>query len=95
MAYVQVKARCRWSDDVEQRKRVSQILIVVILGILAVYTCMNISPPQRSEKGAQADQTKLNRVLMEHAKRTFLTGFVYVENGNDGSLIDWIAETAM
>ncbi len=95
MAYVQVKARCRWSDDVEQRKRVSQILIVVILGILAVYTCMNISLPQRSEKGAQADQTKLNRVLMEHAKRTFLTGFVYVENGNDGSLIDWIAETAM
>lgn len=32
---------------------------------------------------------------MEHAKRIFLTGFVYVENGNDGSLADWITETAM
>lgn len=79
----------------EQRKRISQILIVVILGILAVYTCMNISLPQRPEKGNPADQTKWNRFLMEYAKRTFLTGFVYVENGNDGSLVDWITETAM
>lgn len=79
----------------EQRKRASQILIVVILGILAAYTCMNLSPPQKPEKGNQADQTKLNRLLMEQAKRTFLTGFVYVENGNDGSFMDWIAKTAM
>lgn len=79
----------------EQRKRVSQILIVVILGILAAYTCMNISLPQRPEKENQSDRTKLNRLLMEHAKRTFLTGFVYVENGNDDSLTDWITETAM
>ncbi len=79
----------------ERRKQISQILILVILGILAVYTCMNISLPSKSEQGNQADQTKLNRLLMEHAKRTFLTGFVYVENGNDGSLTDWITENAM
>ena len=76
----------------ERRKQISQILIVVILGILAVYTCVNISLPLKPE---QARQTKLNRFLMEQAKKTFLTGFVYVENGNGGSLADWITQTAM
>ena len=76
----------------ERRKQISQILIVIILGILAVYTCVNISLPLKPE---QARQTKLNRFLMEQAKKTFLTGFVYVENGNGGSLADWITQTAM
>ena len=76
----------------ERRKRISQILIVVILGILAAYTCMDFSPPSNS---GQTDRTKLNRLLMEQAKRTFLAGFVYVESGTDGSMADWISKTAM
>lgn len=82
----------RWSDDVEGRVKVSRILIAVILGILIVYSYMNLSLPQKPE---QKNWTKLNRVLMEKASETFLAGFAYVESGEEGSVFEWVAKTAM
>ncbi len=76
----------------EGRVKVSRILIAVILGILIVYSYMNLSLPQKPE---QKNWTKLNRVLMEKASETFLTGFAYVESGEEGSVFEWVAKTAM
>lgn len=76
----------------EGRVKVSRILIAVILGILIVYSYMNLSLPQKPE---QKNWTKLNRVLMEKASETFLAGFAYVESGEEGSVFEWVAKTAM
>ncbi len=76
----------------ERKPWISRILIVIISGILMVYTCMNISLP----KGPRPRMvTKINRILLTKGAETFLTGFSYVENGGGESLKDWVAATAM
>ncbi len=82
----------RWSDDVGQKQRISRIIIVIILGILAVYACMHIRVSLGIEKRSQ---TRINRILMDQAKRSYLTGFAYIEEGKEESLKDWVTEAAM
>ena len=76
----------------EGRVKISQVLIAVILGILIIYSYMNLSLPRDPK---QRSWTKLNRVLIEQAAETFLTGFAYVESGEGGSVFEWVAKTAM
>lgn len=82
----------KWSDNVGQKQRMSRILIIVILGILMVYACMHIPVSLGTEKRSQ---TKINRILMDQAKRAYLTGFAYIEEGKEASWRDWVTETAM
>lgn len=76
----------------EGRVKVSRILIAVILGILVVYSFMNVSLPRNP---GERSRINLNRVLIEKAAETFLTGFAYVENGEGGSVFEWVAKTVM
>ena len=92
MSYSVKELYDRWSDDVEGRVKISQVLIAVILGILIIYSYMNLSLPRDPK---QRSWTKLNRVLIEQAAETFLTGFAYVESGEGGSVFEWVAKTAM
>lgn len=76
----------------ERGQRISRIMIIVLLGILVIYTCMHMSMPAGLK---EKDQNRVNRFLLKQSQKFFLPGFAYLEDGNAGTLQDWVARTAM
>lgn len=73
-----------------QKQRISQILIVIIVIVLLGY-CLT----QVSMKPVKRVQIRINRILMEEAQQTYLTGLVYAEEGKRESFQDWITQRAL
>ncbi len=63
------------------KKRISQILMVVILGMLILYAGfhINIHLPEEA-------RMELNRFLGSKAEDTYLTGFAYCKDGSEKRL---------
>lgn len=72
------------------KKRISQILMVVILGMLILYAGfhINIHLPEEA-------RMELNRFLGSKAEDTYLTGFAYCKDGSGEAPSRWAAEAAM
>lgn len=73
-----------------QKQRISQILIVIIVIVLLGY-CLTQVPM----KPVKRVQIRINRILMEEAQQTYLTGLVYAEEGKRESFQDWITQRAL
>lgn len=76
----------------ERRKQISRILIGIVAGILVIYTCLHI--PVRVKK-EEKNQEKMNRMLLKQSQKMYLPGFSYLEEGEEGSLEDWVVQKAM
>ncbi len=68
------------------KKRISQILMVVILGMLILYAGfhINIHLPEEA-------RMELNRFLGSKAEDTYLTGFAYCKDGSEEAPSRWAA----
>lgn len=76
----------------ERGKRISRILTGIVAGILAVYTCLHIPVRVKQE---EKSQDKMNRMLLKQSQKMCLPGLSYLEEGDEGSLEDWVVRRAM
>ncbi len=80
-------------DELKQSKRISQILIIVILCVLILYLGLYIGDVRIKDTSYQ--QTQLSSFLMSRAKRTCLPGLSYSAEDGGTSFRRWVAESAM
>ncbi len=76
----------------ESGKRISRIMIGIVTCILVIYTCLHLPVRVKRE---ERNQDKMNRMLLKQSQKMYLPGFAYLEEGDEGSLEDWVVHRAM
>lgn len=74
----------------KQKKRISQVLIIVLLCMLIFYAGSHIKINASDGTG-----TKINSVLMSQSGKIYLSGFSYLAQGDSPSVGQWVAQSAM
>lgn len=69
----------------EYRKRISQILMIVVLGILILYAGFHIKAEAPEEV-----KLRLHSFLTDQAEESYLTGFAYVREGGGFPFLEWM-----
>ncbi len=76
----------------KQRKRISQILIIVVLCILILY--VGITEEQRKTRIFQGKHPEISGTIVNRAAKFYLSGFIYMEEWKGASPLQWLCESA-